>query len=97
MLSKIVLPSSYNYIGVFLTLRCNLACDYCINHFGEMHQYDELSGEEWVKGLTRIQTRTDLPLSLQGGEPTLHEDFYEIVSGLKFTPKDLLNLSCRQF
>ena len=77
-MNKIILPLSYNYIGVFLTLRCNLGCDYCINHFGETKQYKELSGEDWIKGLSRIQTREDLPLSLQGGEPTLHPDFYSM-------------------
>jgi hypothetical protein len=45
-------------------------------------QYEELSGEDWIKGLSRIQTRKDLPISLQGGEPTMHKDFYKIAQGL---------------
>ena len=80
MLSKITLPQSYNYIGVFLTLRCNLGCSYCINNFGEVHKYTEMSGTDWARGLARIVTRPDLPMSLQGGEPTMHEDFYDIVA-----------------
>jgi organic radical activating enzyme len=82
MLSKIVLPERYNYIGVFLCMRCSLNCDYCINRFGELKQYTEMSGDDWVRGLSRIETRPDLPLSLQGGEPTLHPDFFDIVAML---------------
>jgi hypothetical protein len=33
--------------------------------------------------LNRIITRPDLPLTLQGGEPTLHPQFYEIIHGIK--------------
>ena len=86
---KIILPSSYNYIGVFLTLRCNLNCSYCINRFGEIVEYKELSGAEWVKGLSRIQTRDDLPITLQGGEPTIHPDFYDIVEKLHYNGKHM--------
>jgi sulfatase maturation enzyme AslB (radical SAM superfamily) len=95
-LSKIILPPSYNYIGVFLTLACNLSCSYCINVQHGLTREDliranktkqkqkipTLTKEDWIQGLSRIQTRDDLPLSLQGGEPTLHPRFYEIVRGL---------------
>jgi hypothetical protein len=84
MLNKIVLPSSFNYVGVFLCLRCNLNCSYCINRFGETKKYQELSGEDWIKGLSRIETRSDLPLSIQGGEPLLHSEFYDIVTSLYY-------------
>ena len=82
-MKKIYVPEHYNYIGVFLTLRCNLGCDYCINHFSKgMKDYEELSGDEWIQGLSRIVAREDLPLSLQGGEPTMHSSFYHIASNL---------------
>ncbi len=42
-----------------------------------------MSGEEWLTSLNRLQTRPDLPVTLQGGEPTLHPDFYQIVKGLR--------------
>lgn len=35
-----------------------------------------------MAALDRIETRPDLPLTLCGGEPTLHPDFYEIVNGI---------------
>ena len=85
----IVIPERYNYIGVFLTFLCNLRCSFCINNFESLPRHlrkKHLTGEEWLRGLNRIISRPDLPLTLQGGEPTLHEDFAEIVNG---TRKDL--------
>lgn len=80
----IVIPDHYNYIGVFLTLACNLRCSYCINHFGkEGFEKHMLSGPEWVKGLNRIESRPDLPVTLQGGEPSLHADFIYILNNVK--------------
>lgn len=80
----IVIPESHNYIAVFLTLACNLRCSYCINRFETGHlESNRLSGEEWVRGLNRIVSRDDLPLSLQGGEPSLHPDFYHILNNIR--------------
>jgi len=73
-----------NYIGVFLTLRCNLRCPYCINRFGSCATTANLlTGQEWLRGLNRITPRPDLPITLQGGEPSLHPDFYQILDGLR--------------
>lgn len=83
-LASIILPDAYNYIGVFLTFACNLHCSYCINRFGELLPVRRtLSGEEWLSGLNRIVPRSDLPVSLQGGEPTLHPDFFTIVNSIR--------------
>ena len=83
-MKQIHIPESHNYIAVFLTLACNLKCSYCINKFETGHlEKDRLSGEEWVCGLNRIVSRDDLPISLQGGEPSLHPDFYYIVNHIK--------------
>ena len=81
-MKPIILPENYNYIAAFLTLCCNLNCDYCINRQGEFKVSEEMSGKDWIKGLLRIQTREDLSITLQGGEPTLHKDFYEIAGKL---------------
>ena len=90
-MNKIVLPKSYNYIGVFLTLRCNLNCSYCLNRQGEFdYDREEMPGEYWLDALGRIETREDLPLSIQGGEPTIHRDFYDIFSNLYGKHMDLL-------
>ncbi len=42
-----------------------------------------MSGEDWAKALNRLQiNRDDLPVTLQGGEPTLHKEFLKIVNGV---------------
>lgn len=43
----------------------------------------QMTGEEWIEGLNRLRTGTDLPLTLQGGEPTLHKDFFSIINRLR--------------
>lgn len=80
----IVIPKSYNYTGIFLTFACNYHCSYCINRFEEnLVRRKTISGEDWVKGLNRIVSPPDLPVTLQGGEPSCHPDFIHIVSHLK--------------
>ncbi len=82
-LSTIVLSDEFNYVGVFLTFRCNYQCSYCINkHSGSIRTSRHLSAEEWIRGLNRFVLKSDLPISLQGGEPTLHPGFYDIVNGI---------------
>lgn len=78
----------HNYVAFFLTLACNLHCSYCINLHGEGSRYSQakrlhLRGEEWVQAANRLVLRDDLPLTLQGGEPTLYKDFFKIVNEVK--------------
>lgn len=83
-IKPIQIPAHYNYIAAFLTFACNLKCTYCINHFEQnVIKRKVLSGREWVQGLNRIISRDDLPVTLQGGEPSLHPDFYYIINHLK--------------
>lgn len=84
-LKKIVLPPRYNYIACFLTLSCNLKCDYCINYFGQARHTVKgiISGREWVGALNRLEPAVELPITLQGGEPSLHPDFIDIIKGIK--------------
>lgn len=82
-MNKIYIPKSYNYIGVFLTFACNMSCSYCINDYrGAEHKYRPLKVDEWIRALNRIVTRDDLPITLQGGEPTCYKDFYRVVNGV---------------
>lgn len=91
-LKPIVLPSQFNYIAVFLSFACMLRCGYCINHHGgDLIKKRWMPGEDWIRGLNRIAARADLPLTLQGGEPTVHKHFYQIMEGIKKDhPIDLL-------
>lgn len=87
-MKPIIIPRSYNYIAVFLTLACNYRCSYCINYF-ENGRFEKkmLSGEDWIRGLNRIVFRDDLPVTLQGGEPSLHKDFIFILNNIKLSLK----------
>lgn len=83
-LEPIHIPANYNYIAVFLTFACNLRCSYCINNFEQsIIKRKMISGEDWLKGLNRIVSRDDLPVTLQGGEPSLHPDFIFIINNLR--------------
>jgi len=94
MADDINLPKEYSYIGAFLTMSCNLSCSYCINIHewkrGTLHnKLKPLDGADWIWCLNRIQNQEDLPITLQGGEPTRHPAFYDIVQGVT-RPMDLL-------
>lgn len=83
-MEHIIIPKDYNYIAAFLTLYCNYRCGYCINSFGELRiRGRHLTGEDWVRGLNRIVSCESLPVTLQGGEPSLHGDFFYIINNLK--------------
>lgn len=95
-LSPIRMSQEQNYVAYFLTLACNLHCPYCINlHSGWARHgrvgMKEMRPEEWIAAANRLVLRDDLPLTLQGGEPTLYNGFYRIVNEVKETIKmDLL-------
>lgn len=77
------LPKEYNYVEAYLTLKCNLACSYCINVDGEfVINRKELTAKEWVDGLNDIDF-LQIPITLGGGEPTVHKGFYDILDGLR--------------
>ena len=78
----------YNYIGLFLTMRCTYNCSYCINW---KLSYKEESGDFWIDNLNNLDT--DLSITIGGGEPTLHKDFYSIIKGLRHKVELLTNLS----
>ena len=79
-----------NYIAVFLSLRCNLKCSYCINHSSGLEKKQhEISGQQWLNFFQNNNISNNIPVTLQGGEPTLHRDFYKIVNDISH-PIDLL-------
>ena len=88
MTKMIKLKSYHNYVAFFLTLSCNLKCSYCINiHNGgsrvsQAHR-SNMTAEDWIKAANRLVLREDLPLTLQGGEPTLYKSFYKFVKEVK--------------
>jgi MoaA/NifB/PqqE/SkfB family radical SAM enzyme len=84
-MKPIIVPKTYKYISAFLTMRCNINCSYCLNAFDKdfRRRGEEISGEEWVKGLNRIQSRPEVPITFSGGEPFVHHDFIYILNNLK--------------
>ena len=90
----IKLPKNFNYAEAYLTFRCNLGCSYCINKQSGLEGRSEIETEDWIRGINNINFG-DVPLTLGGGEPTLHPEFYKIVNGIRPDIKlDLLtNLS----
>jgi len=84
-MTPIKVPERYNYIACFLTLRCGLGCSYCINEHGNQLQTrmrSEMTADEWIESVNRLETK-DLGVTLEGGEPTIHKGFYDIVNGIK--------------
>jgi len=82
-LRPIALPEDCNYVAAFLTLGCNLTCSYCINHLsGQARRTTPMKGRDWIAGLNRLALTSDLPVTLQGGEPSLHPHFIDIILGL---------------
>jgi hypothetical protein len=78
----------HNYVAFFLTLACNFKCPYCINLHDQENrisvaQKHHLKARDWVVAANRLTLRPDLPLTLQGGEPTLHPGFYQLVNDVK--------------
>ncbi len=87
-LPPIYIPKGYNYVAVFLTLSCDLKCSYCINSYGNTEHLHPIHnwmmpGSQWIKTLNRLELPHDMPVTLCGGEPSLHPDFYKIINGLK--------------
>lgn len=51
----IVIPQTYNYIGVWLTFACSLKCSYCTNrHETKTLAPGHMSGKDWVRALTEL-------------------------------------------
>lgn len=88
MTKEIIIPEEYKYIGAFLTMRCNLGCSYCLNNIESSKDFNrrnflEISGEQWVKAFNKIKSKPDVPITLSGGEPFLHKDFFYILNNIK--------------
>lgn len=86
-LPTIILKEQHNYVAFFLTLSCNLKCAYCINHHGSSKYRNpgkaHLTVDEWIMAANRLILRDDLPLTLQGGEPTIYKGFYRFVNEIR--------------
>lgn len=84
-MQDIIVPNAHhNYVAFFLTFSCHLNCSYCINCQGQKRPVQKcMSAKEWIKAADRLVLRDDLPLTLQGGEPTLYRGFYLLSREIK--------------
>lgn len=78
----------HNYVAFFLSFACNLKCDYCINLHDNgsrstQAKRQHMSADDWIEAANRLVLRPDLPLTLQGGEPTLYPGFYRFANEVK--------------
>ncbi len=90
-MKPIPLPDSYNYIGVFLTFDCNQNCSYCLNNTYGVPTPGRLGATDWISALNRLRARPDLPITLQGGEPSLLPGFLDLLAAIKSElPIDIL-------
>jgi sulfatase maturation enzyme AslB (radical SAM superfamily) len=75
-------------------MRCNLNCSFCLNakensetfnreNWFRKKKFAELSGEDWVSALNRLDSSPQVPITFSGGEPFLHKDFVYIINHLK--------------
>ncbi|HEC66985.1 MAG TPA: radical SAM protein, partial [bacterium] len=82
---EITIPNDLTYVGVFLTFRCRYNCSYCINYQGKLTIRKELSPLQWVEGLNRLKTKrvSMVPITLQGGEPSLYPGYLTVIKRLK--------------
>ncbi len=86
-LPDIPVKEDCNYIAAFLTMACPYRCSYCINEYGSRRNgTHHLTADQWIAGLSRLTNlKRDegvVPVTLQGGEPSVHPGFYEIINGL---------------
>jgi hypothetical protein len=60
-------------------------CDYCINSQGKskLGKNDIIPGQKWAEALNRINCVENLPITFQGGEPSLHPDFIWIIKNIR--------------
>jgi pyrroloquinoline quinone biosynthesis protein E len=73
-------PRPYNLVAE-LTYRCPLRCVYCSNPVGWRDVPDALDGTAWTRAFREAAALGVVHVGLTGGEPTLHPELAEIVTG----------------
>lgn len=100
-LKPVFTPAGIRSIQAFLTYHCSFGCVHCTNDLVARKTPRHLmSGAQWVEALGRLENGA--PVTLRGGEPSSHPDFFDIlemlpakvplklVTNLSFDPADLV-------
>lgn len=65
---------------LFITMRCNLNCSYCIQKGTDRKSYKEVEVDKWIELLLE---KNDIgSIGLIGGEPTIYKGFKEFIEKL---------------
>lgn len=67
------------------THRCNFHCWYCYNAKITKDKSNELSTNDWIKSIEKLEQIGIKKFVITGGEPLLREDLYEILKRTKTT------------
>jgi len=85
-MNKITVPENYDYVGIYLTDKCHLACPYCLtSHHGSKFLkkgIKNLDPLQWVEALNRLVLPKDVPISFQGGEPFMYQGIWEVLDNI---------------
>ncbi|MBN1764076.1 MAG: radical SAM protein [Sedimentisphaerales bacterium] len=87
VLPEVPVLDECNYIAVFLTMACPYRCSYCINEYESPREHFRMiSTAKWVRALSRLtnlkREQGEVPITLSGGEPSMHPGFYDIINEL---------------
>ena len=63
-----------------LTYKCNLLCSFCYN---SPQGRRELDGPQWLSVLDKLKAAGTFKVTLTGGEPFCHRDFFTIAAGVR--------------
>ncbi len=63
-----------------LTYRCNLLCSFCYN---SPQKRTQLDGPQWLTALDKLKAAGVFNITLTGGEPFRHPDFFTIAEGVR--------------
>lgn len=70
-----------NKLRIYLTLKCNLKCVYCVNDcHGDIpsNLFSQISADKWIEAINREKR----DIILTGGEPTLYPELIELINGI---------------
>lgn len=63
-----------------LTYKCNLLCSFCYN---APQQRRELDGDQWIRAIRKVKAAGTFNVTLTGGEPFCHRDFFRIAQAVR--------------
>ena len=88
-LKNYVETSGEQSLTIHVTNRCNLKCPYCYKDANCGDIKDELTADDIIKTISDAKKSGFTYIIFSGGEPTVREDFFEIIQFIHKNIKDL--------